>query len=210
MIQLKMSETVLASACLGFALINSEEIFRIITKYLISEKETISEISLEGAKLVEKNSELGLFVFEFQNAIAPNQEIKFEYTIDKQLRGFETSKNIVANGSYIQHRDFEPRLGYSSRLEISNPLERKKRGLPEIETEEISDDHILSAESSVGRVYFATVVSTEKDQTALSSGELIEQWTKDNRNYFNQVNFRINKKNLLNAILNRIVLSYFR
>ncbi len=155
-----------------------------LTSYMISEKEPISEIAIEGAKVVEQNAELGIFVFEFENPVLPDQTVKFNYTIDKQLKGFETSKNIVANGSYIQHRDFEPRLGYSSRLEIKNPSERQKRGLPEIEVETISDDHIVSTGTSVGRVHFSTVISTEKGQTALSSGELIDSWTENNRSYF--------------------------
>ena len=57
------------------------------------------------------------------------------FIVDKQLKGFETSKTIVKNGTYIQHRYFEPALGYRSALEISNPLERKERGLPEREEE---------------------------------------------------------------------------
>lgn len=155
-----------------------------LTQYFITEREPISKISLEGARLVEYNSELGTYIFEFDEAVQPNAEINFSYTIDKQLKGFETSKNIVQNGTYIQHRDFEPALGYRHAYEISNPLERKKRSLPEREQKEITEDHILSTETSVGRVYFKTIVSTESNQIALSSGELEKKWVDNNRNYF--------------------------
>lgn len=155
-----------------------------LTKYMIIEKEPIKEISLEGANIIEHNSELGVFIFQFKEPLYPNEEVKFEYEIDKQVKGFETSRNIVKNGTYIPHRDFEPRIGYFSELEILNSTERKKRGLPEIEKEKISDDHIVTKGSRVGRIYFSTIISTEKDQTAFSSGELIKKWSENDRNYY--------------------------
>lgn len=166
----------------SYTLKNKSE--RKLTKYLITEKEPIANISLEGGILVNQDAGLGIFEFEFPEGIEPGEEIKFEFIIDKQLKGFQNSKNIVENGTYIQHRDFEPRLGYSSRLEISNSLERKKRGLPELKIEEISDDHIVNTGTSIGRVHFSTIISTEKGQRALSSGELVKRWNENNRSYF--------------------------
>ncbi|WP_223034406.1 ABC transporter permease/M1 family aminopeptidase [Hanstruepera marina] len=155
-----------------------------LKQYLITEKEPLKSISIAGGELVEHNEDLGTYVFDFKKPIEPDDEVLFTYTLDKQLKGFETSKNIVDNGTYMQHRDFEPALGYRTALEISNPIERKKRGLPEREEETISDDHIVTTQSSVGRVYYKTVVSTEYDQIALGTGELKKKWTDNNRNYF--------------------------
>ncbi|WP_191859544.1 ABC transporter permease/M1 family aminopeptidase [Hanstruepera ponticola] len=155
-----------------------------LKQYLITEKEPLQSISLAGGELVEHNKDLGTYLFDFKTPIRPNDDLLFTYIVDKQLKGFETSKNIVKNGTYIQHRDFEPALGYRTALEISNPLERKERGLPEREEETISEDHIVTTQSSIGRVYYKTVVSTEHNQIALGSGELIKKWRDTNRNYY--------------------------
>lgn len=82
---------------------------QVLKQCFITEKESITEIALENALLIEHNEEFGTYLFEFDSVVQPNDEIRFTYTIEKQLKGFETSQNIVENGTYIQHRHFELR-----------------------------------------------------------------------------------------------------
>src|SRR5690606_9424087 len=82
------------------------------------------------------------------------------------------------------HRDFEPLLGYSSGLEITDKVERKKRNLPKREEEIISDEHIALEDFNNEKINFETIVSTSINQTAMSSGNLVKQWSENNRNYF--------------------------
>jgi len=155
-----------------------------LNEMIITEKEMLSNVSFENASLIEHDSKFGVYIFRFNEPIQPNDEVVFKYTLEKQLKGFETSRNIVNNGSYIMNRDFKPSLGYRTGMEISNAMEREKRGLPKRLEDKVTDDHIQNTNSILGRVHYETIVSTEHNQTALASGELIKEWKENNRNYY--------------------------
>ena len=166
----------------AYVLQNKSE--KAINKIFISESETLQSISFENAVLVEKDSFYGTYLFRLNSPLQPKKTLKFNYSLEKELKGFETDQSIVNNGTYIMHREFEPALGYRNGYEISNPLEREKRGLSERIEIETTDDHIQTAESNVGRVLYETIVSTQNDQIAIGSGELIKEWKENNRNYY--------------------------
>ena len=50
--------------------------------------------------------------------------------------------------------------------------------------EDNSDSHIVLNDIKFEKVRFETIISTDSDQTAISSGRLIKEWTADNRNYY--------------------------
>ena len=155
-----------------------------ISKLFITEKEPLLSIQLENAKLVEHDSLFGTYLFEFNEPVKAHQEVKFKYEIHKALKGYETSKEIVANGTYISFRSFEPRLAYRSSLEISDSFEREKRGLPRIEDESVEDEHLHLSDISFGRLDYETIISTQADEIAIGSGKLLKQWTENGRNYY--------------------------
>ena len=155
-----------------------------LTKLFVTEKEKLLAISLEKATLIEHDTEFGVYIFSFNEPIKPNDEVEFKYSLNKELKGFETSRNIVNNGTYIMHRDFKPSLVYRNAMEISNPIEREKRELPKRVEEEVSDDHMLNTQQYLGRVYYETIISTEANQIALGSGELQKEWKENDRNYY--------------------------
>ncbi|EDP70854.1 hypothetical protein FBALC1_08843 [Flavobacteriales bacterium ALC-1] len=156
-----------------------------LNEMIVTEKEVLSNISFENASLIEHDTKFGVYIFRFESPIQPNDEVVFKYALEKQLKGFETSNNIVNNGSYIMNRDFKPSLRYRTGMEISNANERERRGLPKrLEGEEVTDDHIQNTNSILGRIHYETIVSTESNQIALASGELIKEWKENNRNYY--------------------------
>jgi len=150
----------------------------------ITETEVLSSISIENAELVEHDAEYGTYLFQFENPVLPGQKVGMDFKLVKQLEGFEVNQALVSNGSYIMHREFEPALSYRKSMEISNELEREKRNLPVRVDEKVSDDHILNFDSYLGRVNYETIISTDKNQIALGSGELIKQWSEGNRNFY--------------------------
>lgn len=154
------------------------------TFIFISEKEKLDSITLENAVLKERDSVLGTYLFEFCNPVLPGESVRFSYEIDQQQSGYEFTNAIVANGSYIRHNDFNPVLGYRNSLEIQDRFERKKRGLPELNDAEESDEHIFSESSGFGKIDYETVISTSDDQTAIGSGDLLEKWSENGRSYF--------------------------
>ena len=155
-----------------------------ISKLFVTEKEPLHSIQLENAKLVEHDSIFGTYLFEFNQPVKAQEEVKFKYEIRKALEGYETSNEISANGTYISFRSFEPRLAYRSSLEISDNFEREKRGLPRIEDESIEDEHLHLSDISFGRLDYETIISTQANEIAIGSGKLLKQWTENGRNYY--------------------------
>lgn len=160
---------------------SSENIYKIF----IIEKDKLSTILLQDAKLIEQDSVLGVRIFEFDKPILPNQEITFSYQITKEIKGFETSQSILKNGSYIGLRDFSPILSYTKSWEITDSQERESRNLPKRVEDKINeDDFAYDDESRIGKIHFEAIVSTSSDQIAITLGDLIKKWSKNKRNYY--------------------------
>ncbi len=156
----------------------------LIREVMITERETLRQVSLENAVPVSRDSVLGVRIYRFKAPVKPGQRVNFKYTIDKRFRGFETSRSLVSNGSYLTQNTFEPVLGYRRSLEISDRFEREKRKLPPRPAEEVTDEHLNTETPGAGRVDFETVVSTQGDQTAIAPGELLKTWALGGRKYF--------------------------
>ncbi|UTD14473.1 hypothetical protein HER15_02855 [Tenacibaculum mesophilum] len=155
-----------------------------VSKLLITERIPIKQIHLERARLSTKDTTHGAYVFEFKEKLQPNDSVAYTFVIEKELKGYEEDKSIVNNGTYITFRNFEPIIGYASGFEILDKTERKKRGLPERDEDDNSDVHIALEDIKIEKVRFETVVSTNKDQIAISSGDLIKTWSENDRNYY--------------------------
>lgn len=155
-----------------------------VSKLLITERIPVKRIHIKNTRLTTKDTIHGAYVFEFNEKLQPNDSVAYTFTIEKELKGYEEDKSIVYDGSYITYRNFEPIIGYASGYEIADRIERKKRGLSERIEEDNSDAHIALEDVKIEKVQFETIVSTSKDQIAISSGDLIKTWSKNNRNYY--------------------------
>ena len=162
-----------------------------IHRVFITEKIPMSSIHMENAVLIEHDSIFGTYLFQFKNAIQPQQKVTFKYSLEKKYTGYQKNKIILPNGSYVTHRDFDPFLGYRSSIEINNSIEREKRNLPKNEVEQVTDSHLKIQRASIGKVVYESIVSTQKNETAISSGDLLKKWAKNDRNYYH---FKSNEK----------------
>ncbi|MEH0157273.1 M1 family aminopeptidase [Limibacter armeniacum] len=155
-----------------------------ISQVFINEREKLSKISLEGGRLEAYDSIQGAYLFRFDKPIAPQDTIALEYELTYKPKGYAFNKAIVKNGTFIPIRDFEPMLGYSTGKEILDAFERKKRGLPPLEVTEDAEVHLMQDKQTLGKVNFEAIISTEADQRAITSGNLVRKWTSNGRNYF--------------------------
>lgn len=154
-------------------------------KVFVTERIPLENISFENARLIENDTVYGIYLFEFNKPLQPNDSVKFRYQLKKEIKGFEEDYSIGEQSTYMNRfSNFEPILGYSASIEIKNKAERKKRGLPERMEEDISDSHISLEDFKYEKVPFETIISTNGDQTAISSGKLVRTWSKNNRNFF--------------------------
>jgi ABC-2 type transport system permease protein len=155
-----------------------------ISKMLVQEQEQLTKIQIEGANLVEYDSLTGTYLFEFYRPIQPEEEVGMTYEINKCVKGYEADVSVVKNGTYLAFNTFEPTFGYINSREIASNFEREKRGLPKKEQEASIEGHLEVYGNKLDRTTFETVISTEANQTAVSSGSLINQWSAGDRNYF--------------------------
>ena len=156
-----------------------------LSQVFISERVALKQVSIKNAKRIMHDPYYGIHLFQFEVPLKPNDSVTFTYELTKTLKGFDDDMSIAENGTYINRSsNFEPILGYRSGIEITNKPEREKRGLPELIKEETLDPHLGLDKFKFEKVNFETIISTDQDQTAISSGTLIKEWTEDNRNYF--------------------------
>ncbi len=155
-----------------------------LTELFVTERIPLERIRFENAHLVEHNTIYGTYLFEFDTPLQPNDSMAFSYNLKRELKGYETDRAIVNNGTYISHSNFEPMLGYSSGMEITNRIEREKRNLPIRGEVKTSAAHIVLEDVKFEKTNFETIVSTDADQVALSSGSLVKEWSENNRNYY--------------------------
>jgi ABC-2 type transport system permease protein len=155
-----------------------------ISTVLIHQRVDLDHIALEGGTLIERDTVYGTYLFEFKTPIAPNQTTAMTFTAKHRVKGYENEKAIINNGTYITYKDFMPRMGYYSGMEIKDKMERQKRGLKALHEEIVTDEHIHNYGSNIGTVQFESIVSTSMGQTALTTGTLINEWETNDRKYF--------------------------
>ena len=155
-----------------------------IRDLLIHEKEKLMKFRLENVKDYGYVEELNLYQVRFAEAILPGDSLEFSFKVNPEKTILGTQKAIVPNGSYLNFRDFAPFFGYSESMEIKDYAERKKRGLAPKLLEESDNPHSGAAEKNLFKVHFEAKLKTAKNQTAITSGNLIENRIEGNQRVF--------------------------
>lgn len=156
-----------------------------INQIFISTPKPYQQLSLTNSKLVFHHKKLNSYLFKLNQALQMGDSLRLHFMLDVAVKGFASSNEITSNGSYIKHSAFNPLLGYADFLEITDPLERLKRGLPKKEEPSDPDQHLtFGGKFNSQKVQFESVVSTSVDQLAITSGELVRQWTEHGRNFY--------------------------
>jgi hypothetical protein len=158
---------------------------RPLAALFVTERIPLVNIAIENARLVAHDTIYGTYLFQFDKPLQPNYSVLYIYELQKELKGYVRDYSIVNNGTYINRfGNFEPILGYRSGIEITNRIERQKRNLPERIAEDNSDYHFVKDDIQCEKVIYETIISTDSEQTAISSGRLVKEWSANNRNYY--------------------------
>ena len=114
------------------------------------------------------------------------------FTVKSKNRGFEndlSTVELVQNGTFFNNT-IGPTIGYQSGRQLTDPNDRKKYGLKEIDLmppleRNCTDD---CRETYLGGhsdwVDVQTVISTSADQLAIAPGSLLREWQENGRRYF--------------------------
>ena len=156
-----------------------------MNEIFITERLPLSALEIENSIQVFHDSILQTYLFRLLTPLLPNQQLKMKYQVNKVSTPFNIDNSINKNGSYIKSSQFSPLLGYANHYEISDPYEREQRSLPVQENAIINDAHLNKhSKFNYENVAFETIISTDANQTAFSSGDLIKEWKTENRNHY--------------------------
>lgn len=156
----------------------------------VDPKLEVESLGLPDDALLEHDAELGVRIYRLEPALAPGAELSFPFSLRFGEAGFKnhgSDTTVVDNGTFF-NSGFVPHFGYDPGGELTDPNERRKRGLPERERMRPPTDMQARANTYLTRegdwIRFAATVSTASDQIALAPGYLVRQWDEGDRRYF--------------------------
>jgi ABC-2 type transport system permease protein len=129
-------------------------------------------------------------LFKLARPLAPGDSTTLAFDVSLEPRGFpETIQNtaIVSNGTYLINALFVPGIGYDESQELSDDEERRRAELPEKERMRPPTDpaalrrNYVTADADFVR--YSAVVSTEENQTPITSGYVDSTWVAAGRRY---------------------------
>ncbi|WP_223266517.1 ABC transporter permease/M1 family aminopeptidase [Gelidibacter gilvus] len=159
-----------------------------ISEILIATSNDITWNSIVSSDLtlVKKDEKFGQYLFQTKQQMLPNDSISisfnFEYKIEP-LKGHQSFNAIVDNGAFMRISNYFPLIGYNFENEIEDKEERNKRKMP-LQDALTRVDAPLANPYNYEFINLDATVSTSIDQTAISIGELVKKYSKNNRNYF--------------------------
>jgi len=156
-----------------------------MNEIFVTAKTPLSSLQIENSTEVFHDPILHTYLFKLKTPLLSNQRLKIRYQVNKTSTGFAVDNTISTNGTYIKSAQFSPFLGYVNSYEIRDPYERENRGLPVLESSTVTDVYLSKhTKFNFENVSFETIISTDTDQIAFSSGSLIKQWKTRERNYY--------------------------
>jgi hypothetical protein len=137
-----------------------------------------------NAQLLINDSRFHHWRYQLYKPLLPGDSLIISFSLSSTWSPFgqHTAFNsIIKNGSFIRMSKYFPRFGYQEENEIDNLTEREKRKLgPAAPLRQAN----AAEKDPYNFINLDVVVSTDEDQTAIGSGELINQWRQQGRNYF--------------------------
>ena len=152
------------------------------------------KIHIKNAELVFEDKDLDYYIYRLDKALAPKERIPLVIEASYITVGFENNVSntfIAKNGTFINNFSILPSFGYNEGYEISDKNTRKKYDLkPKLRMPKLKKEcssacfsNYLSNGAS-DWINVETFISTSADQTAIAPGTLLDESTKDGRNYY--------------------------
>ncbi|WP_284460990.1 M1 family aminopeptidase [Chryseobacterium sp.] len=133
----------------------------------------------EAMKITENTTEVIL-----RQTMQPNETAVLDFTLSYQwvaVNGHQSFNAIIENGSFMRISRYFPSVGYQKDNEIEDLKIRQDNHLGKLaalknpEAPDVSKKDFINLDMTI---------STEKDQTAIGTGDLVKKWAKAGRNYF--------------------------
>lgn len=134
------------------------------------------------SELVEKDRRFNHSIFKLEPALEPGEQRSLSFSTNVLRNGFaafNSEHSIQSNGSYVELEKYLPFFGYSGRIELDDEDQRLEVGLSAT-----PKSGPAYADSNYSWINFETIISTSSDQTVITIGNLIKNWTENDRGYF--------------------------
>ena len=130
------------------------------------------------ATLVTSDRERGFFHYRLAHPLAPGARIALAFELSAAPGGglgIGSDTPVAPNASFFTNEAL-PRIGYQDTVELIDPRDRRRHGLP--------PHAALATAPAPERIAFSAIVSTSVDQVAVAPGTLEREWIADERRYF--------------------------
>lgn len=154
------------------------------------ERARLVRLGLAAHEVISEDDSLGYFVYRLRDSLPPGGETNVAFTVMSEHRGLANNDadfTVLDNGTYFTKRDFFPVIGYDDHRQVEAPEERRREKLEPLRFASRTDSVARNTSpraADADRVDFDMTVSTNRNQIAVTSGELEQQWVKGERRYF--------------------------
>ena len=126
-------------------------------------------------------------IYHFKDPILPGDTLQLTFTVkNKNNTILRNNSPVLYNGTFINNSVF-PSIGYPGG-ELRDDKTREKYGLPPNNLKPFPSDTTALGNTYISRdsdwIDFEAIVSTSKDQIAISPGYLEREWVEEDRRYF--------------------------
>ncbi len=175
-----------AELYIRYALINETQ-KSIQTVYIDYPISTTLSVNNKSKGQVTTNDEvLGFLIYKLDEPVLPGAKVQLEFIANRQedLSSNSWVNNLIQpNVTYLTSKDILPSLGYNPDKEIGDKAKRIEFNLPAEQNSPNNLDGYFFGEQ-FNMVDFEAILSTTKQQIALTTGKLKKTWVKGNRRFF--------------------------
>jgi len=146
------------------------------------------DLKIESAVLIthSESKKIGHKITEIylKQPLQPGKTASLDFKISYHwfaVNGHDSFNSIIENGSFMRISRYYPMFGYQANNEIEDEEKRaefklgKQSELKKLEAPEVFKKDFINLDM---------IISTERDQTAVGTGDLIQHYIKNNRTYF--------------------------
>jgi ABC-2 type transport system permease protein len=147
----------------------------------------VVKLTVPGAELSLNDEDDQYRIYRFVRPMQPGATLQLDFATSRRQRGFRATgddTNLVANGSFLNNRQFAPQIGMDRSGLLTDRTQRRKYGLPADLRPAKLEDMSATRRNYVGDadwVMSDITVSTSADQTPVAPGSKVSDETRDGR-----------------------------
>jgi ABC-type transport system involved in multi-copper enzyme maturation permease subunit len=147
----------------------------------------ILALSISGARLVTDDDVHQVRIYRFDRPLAPGGTATMAFGVRRWQRGINArgdDQRLVANGTFLDNGEIAPTIGIHRSMMLSDPVKRRKYGLPgQLRMASLEDDSARARNYLDNADWVTSDISltTDADQTPVAPGRRVSDQTRGGR-----------------------------